>query len=201
MMNAFKHTPSIWEYLEKSGVLENGTEEQIKTAKKVYRQQYMLKYKQWQRANKPEFTIYFSNEQGEFSRLKKAATEHKMKIPGFLKAAALAYIGKSYLVPDREQIVRLELILGQIGNEIRSLCSRKTLWANPEERFKKLQARIGAIENEIYDTLRNPLPLEELIKMEVMKNPELRAKIISDLTENNDCQNITNQKTNLLQTA
>lgn len=171
----------------------------IKAAKKVYRQQYLLKYKQWQRANKPEFTVHFSKGKDEFGIIKKAASEHKMKIAGFIKAAVLAYIGKSYLVPEREQIGRLELILAQIANDIQSLCSRKTLWANPEERFEKLQKQIARVENEISDSLRNPQTLEDLIKREVMKNPELRAKIISELTEtNNDCQNTTNQKTDLL---
>ena len=65
MNRAKKQKGGMWEYLESSGVLEKGTDEEIKLAKKAYRKGYYLKYKQNQRQHKPEFTVNFSNEKGK----------------------------------------------------------------------------------------------------------------------------------------
>ncbi len=201
-MNKFRHTPNIHEYLDKSGVLVNGSEDEIKAVKKEYRKKYLLEYKRWQRKNKPEYTVHFSGEREEYGRLKKAATEHKMKISGFIKSAVFAYLSKTYLTPNREEIVRLELILGQIATGIRSLCSRKTLWANTEERFGKIEELISKMENTVSETLRNPQTLEECL--EKIADGSLKQKllaVISHNQNNHDNKNKNAQETGLQTTA
>ncbi len=200
MINPFKHSPSIWEYLDKSGVLINGTEEQIKAAKKAYRQQYLLKYKQWQRANKPEFTIHFSKGKDEFGVIRKAAAEHKMKIPGFIKAAVFAYLSKTYLTPNHEEVARLELILGQIANDIQEIAkrSRVILSTNPEHRYSEIEKRMGVLQRELSESLRNPQTVEELVMKSVKENPTLNETLLAMLSQNNhDYKNQITQETEL----
>jgi hypothetical protein len=90
MKKTKKHKGAIWDYLETTGVLENGTDEEIKQAKKAYRKAYYLDYKRNQRANKPEFIVNFSSENGEYSRVKMAAERHKMPMTTFIRSAVLA---------------------------------------------------------------------------------------------------------------
>ena len=101
----------LWAYLDASGVLEKGTEEEIKAAKKAYRKQYLLNYKRRQRASKPEFAVTLNKDNGEYFRIKIAAKQHSKTIPAFLRLATLAYINKTYIVPDRLLIAKLEQLL------------------------------------------------------------------------------------------
>lgn len=199
-MNKFRNTPNIHDYLEQAGVLVNGDEEQIKAAKKIYRKKYLLEYKRWQRKNKPEFTIQFSMEYGEYPKIQIAAAEHKMKIPGFIKAVVFAYLSKTYLTPNREEIVRLEQNLAQIANEIRSLCSRKALWANPEERYQRIEKQVERLNQELSNALRNPQTVEEMVTAAINQNPVLRESLLAILTSN-DNQNQITQKTELSPTS
>src|SRR5437773_1380391 len=93
----------MWKYLEAAGVLEKGSDEEIKATKKAYRKKYLLEHKQRQRVNKAEFTLGFSKANNEYQRVSLAAKRHKMTITAFLRSAVLAYIGNIYIVPDREQ--------------------------------------------------------------------------------------------------
>src|SRR5688572_29633808 len=98
----------MWEYLESVGILEKGTDEEIKIAKKAYRKIYLSQYKKQQRSRKPEFAVNFSHENREYSRVKQAAKRHKMPITGFIRSAVLGYIESRYVVPDALQVAKLE---------------------------------------------------------------------------------------------
>ena len=147
----------MWEYLEPSGVLENGTDEEIKAAKKAYRKEYYLKYKRTQRLQKPEFTVNFSNEKGEYSSIQQAAKRHKMTVTAFIHASALAYLNRRYLVPNQDQVASLEQILSQCLNEIQSIVQvrEKYHWER-EQKFEAIEKRIEKLETEITQIFRNP---------------------------------------------
>src|SRR5438128_2635246 len=115
----------MWQYLESVGVLEKGTEEQIKAAKKAYRKKYFLLYKQKQRSTKPEYTVHFSKENGEHDRVTLAAKRHNMKVTSFLRAATLGYLQRTYVVPNRMQVARLEQLLSDCLNEIKGMAKVK----------------------------------------------------------------------------
>ena len=111
----------MWAYLDASGVLENGNEEEIKAAKKAYRKLYLLNYKRKQRASVPEFIVCLSKNDGEYSRILSASKAHGKTIPAFLRIATLAYISKTYIIPDRLIVARLEQLLSQCLNEIQQI--------------------------------------------------------------------------------
>lgn len=152
-----KTNNGLWEYLERIGILENGTDEEIKAAKKTYRKEYLLKYKQKQRKHKPEFTVNFSNEKGEFYKVKEAAKNHKMTITAFIKKTVIAYINQKFIVPNIDQIARLEQILSQCLNEIQSIVKTKDrfFWER-DKKLEKIENRIEKLEVEINEVFRNP---------------------------------------------
>lgn len=152
-----KNKGAIWEYLEATGVLENGTEEEICSAKKAYRKDYFLQYKKSQRRQKPEFTINLSKKNGEYYRVKKAADSHKMTLTAFIRSAALSYLDNRYLVPNESQVALLEQILSQCLNEIQRIVgARERYHWEREQKFEEIEKRIEKLELEIGNVFRNP---------------------------------------------
>jgi len=138
---------SLWAYLDSVGILEKGTDNEIKQAKKQYWKKYFLSYKQERRKTIPEYPIGLSKKNGEYTRIKNEAKKHKLTITSFLKQSALAYIGKRFLVPDRTQVSNIEQMLSQILNEVRQ---RKNI------PYMEIEKRIEKIENQIDKLLCHP---------------------------------------------
>lgn len=152
-----KTNNGMWEYLDSLGILEKGTDEEIKAAKLAYRKEYLLKYKRNQRSRKPEFVVSFSNEKGEYHRVEYASKAHKMSITAFIRSSVLSYINQRYIVPNQDQIAHLEQILSQCLNEIQTLVriKDKYYWEK-ESKMELIEKRIERLENEIYQVFRNP---------------------------------------------
>ena len=147
----------MWEYLDSLGILEKGTDEEIKAAKLAYRKEYYLRYKRNQRSHKPEFTVNFSNENREYKQVEYAAKKHNMTITSFIHTAVLAYINQSFVVPNADQIALLEQILSQCLNEIQKIVKvrEKYHWER-EAKFEAIEKRIEKLESEINQIFRNP---------------------------------------------
>jgi len=191
MSNAGKHKGKIWEYLDSTGVLERGIEEEIKKARKDYWKIYFTKQKRIQRASKREFTLRFSKGKEEYSKVEFMAKQHKMKITEFLKSAVLAYIDKSYIVPDRLQIAELEQLLSQCLNEIQTIVKQKERFHYERElKYEVIEKRIEALEEEIAKVLKCPYTIEELVIKGIEEKPSLKEQLLAILTTNkNDNQN------------
>lgn len=151
----------MWEYIVSVGA-ENGTHEEIKSAKHAYRKAYFLTYKQRQRKVKPEHAVKFSKSNGEYERVKRAAKLHSMTITGFIQSAVLSYIGNTYIVPDKAQVARLEQLLSECLNEIKTIIRprEKYFWER-ERRLEAIEKRIEKLEVQINEVFRNPPMLHD----------------------------------------
>ena len=140
----------MWAFLEECGVLEKGSDAEIKEAKRAYRKKYFLKYKREQRSKRPEFTICLLKNNGDFDTIQKAAKKHKMTMTAFIRTATLAYIRKTYVVPDRLQIAHLEQLLSDCLNEIQTIVhtKEKFFWER-ERKLDLIEKRIIALESKI----------------------------------------------------
>jgi hypothetical protein len=152
-----KSNSGMWEYLDSVAVLEKGTDEEIKAAKKAYRKKYFLAYKQKQRLVKPEYTIAFKKENGEHGRISLAAKHHKMTVTSFIRSAALAYLDRTYIVPDRLQVARLEQLLSDCLNEVKSIIKpkEKYFWER-ERRIELIEKSIQNLEAQVNELFRHP---------------------------------------------
>lgn len=152
-----KQNSNIWQYLNSVGVLEGGNEEAIKRAKHAYRKSYLLKYKQRQRANKPECTVSFKKEDGEYERVLLAAKKHNLKITSFVRAATLSYMNQNYLVPNKVQIGRLEQLLSESLNEVQKIARQKERFNwDREQKYEAIEKLILKLERNIGEVFRNP---------------------------------------------
>jgi hypothetical protein len=192
-MKNIRTKSKIWEYLNALGVLERGNEEEIKDAKKAYRKNYFLNYRKRQRQNKPEFIVSLSKNKGDYSRISVAAKNHKMSITTFLRCAALAYVNKIYIIPDRLQLAELEQLLASCLNEIQQIVRRKEKYHwEREQKFEAIEKRIEKLEHEITKTLKQPPTIEEWIIKEFKDKSELCDQLLCLLNNSqNDCQNKT----------
>ena len=82
----------MWDYLDTVGVLEKGTDEEIKKAKRQYRKKYFLEYKRKQRFTKPEYTVVLSKSKGEYERIVLAAKRHKRTVSAFPKDNRIRFV-------------------------------------------------------------------------------------------------------------
>jgi len=150
----------LWSYLESLGVLERGTDEEIQAAKLAYRKQYYLHYKRSQRVRKPEFTVNFSSENGEFQRVAHEARRHQMSLSGFIHQAVLSYISQRFIVPNAHQVSALEQLLADCLNEVQKIVSsRGKFYWQTDQKLQAIENRIERLEAEIDRVLRNP-PLD-----------------------------------------
>ena len=147
----------IWDYLDETGVLEYGTEEEIKQAKKEYRKKYLLEYKRNYRQRKQEFIISFDRDNGELSRVIKASKAHRKSVPEFVKSAVFGYLERKYVVPNTYQVAQLELLLSQVLNEIQQIAGKKErfFWEK-NSILESIEARIQKLEGELNQIFRHP---------------------------------------------
>jgi hypothetical protein len=194
-----KHNRAMWQYLESiDGLLERGNDTEIKEAKKAYRKAYLLKYKQKQRSEKPEFNVSFSNEGGEFDRLKQASIKHDMPISGFIRGATMGYISRTYVVVDKVRIAHIEQLLANCLNEIQTIIKHKERYSfEREQKYEAIEKTVERLEEEINQFFRQPLPVKEYVKRAVIKDPGLKEEILSMLNLSDDNQNSISQNEEL----
>jgi hypothetical protein len=193
-----KANNGLWNYLDSVGILEKGTDAEIKAAKKAYWKEYITKYKRNQRTHTPEFNVGFSSEKGEFSRIQQASKAHKMTITGFIKTAALSYLDYTFIPPNPGQIARLEQVLSECLNQIQTITKTKEkyFW-DRGQKYEAIEKRIEKIENSINEIFRRPISLEAEIKKAIQANPSCRDHFLKIISSPNDSQNQIAQKTNL----
>jgi hypothetical protein len=161
-MKRLPNDNGMWAYLDSLGILENGSDEEIKAAKRAYRKSYFKRYKRNQRIAKPEYVVNFSKENGELETVAKAAKWHRMTMTNFLRSAVLAYLHRTYLVPNRDEVAQLELLLSNCLNEIQTLVSVRTKHSwDSVQRWEQIELKIQKLEKQIGDLFRNPPILDD----------------------------------------
>ena len=146
----------IWQYLNSVGALD-GSDEQIKSAKRAYKKKYLLAYRQRQRKEKQEYIILLSKENGEYNTIATAAKKHSMSVTAFLKSATLAYTKQYYIVPDKVQLAKMEQLLAQCLNEVQIITRTKEKYSwEREQKYEAIEKRIMQLESQIREVLNNP---------------------------------------------
>ncbi len=155
-MRLKKRSP-LWEYLEASGVLEYGSDEEIKAVKREYRKKYLLLYKRAKRGSTKEYTITLNKESRELLLLMKSAKIHSLTVPEFIRQSALAYCEQKYLIPHPYMVAELEQLLSDCLNEIRVLATKRDrfFW-DTEMKLERVEKRIIKLEEAINTLFRNP---------------------------------------------
>lgn len=177
-MKKTKQNIKLWDYLDSIGVLVNGTPDQIKSAKKEYSKQYQRNYKKEKRLNAPEFTISFAKQSPEYIKVARASKSHKMAISHFIKLATLAYLDKTFIVPNLEVIYNIEQLLAGCLNEIQTITRQKEKhhWER-EAKYQAIEAKIALLETELRKMIYTPPTIEDYIYKAIEKDNSLKDRL------------------------
>lgn len=146
----------MWEFLDRSGILEKGSEDEINAAKRAYRKKYLSDFKKNQRQRKPEFSVRFSKDNGESKRIIEAARKHYLSVPAFLKATCFAYLSRTYIVPNRLMVAHLQQLLSDCLNEIKTISNTKERFWEREQKLDRIERSIQKLEAQMNEVFRNP---------------------------------------------
>ncbi len=147
---------NLCSYLRSSGVLENGTSEDIQKVKNDYWKEYKRIWKKNKRKSEKEITISFT--QDEFKEISIESERHKLSRTKFIKQSCLAYINKRYLVPDEIDVKRISQLLSMTYNSIQEKFEEKLI---DKSAGQEILNRIFKIEREILPVLQNPKSINE----------------------------------------
>lgn len=128
--------PSQAQYLAQLGVLEHGSEEEIKQAKIEYRRAYQRFSKQRRRKERIEFQPAFAPE--ELNLLKGKAAQAGSSITRYIHDAALAYANRGILLPTSPTLEEVRLLLNQIYHLLKANPDAQTLIEHLEHRVDLL---------------------------------------------------------------
>jgi hypothetical protein len=183
-MTMKKSKRGMWEYLESiEGLLERGNEMEIKQHKALYRKNYLTNYKRKQRSERDEFNVDFLKDSMDYGLITDGAKKHNLSVPALLRSASLAYLNKTFIVPNKAQVAQIEYLLSDCLNHIQSIVKRKErFYFDREDKYVAIEKRIELVEREINNYLRQPLPVEEYVKRAVAKDPTLREQLLNLLS-------------------
>jgi hypothetical protein len=166
------HTTSLYEYLESSGVLDTGSDEAIADARKHYWKEYKARWRKQKRKEEKELTTSWTP--NELKDLTNAARHHAMSRVAFIKSATIAYMQKSFIVPDKVGVRKIAQLLAMNYNLIQEMIEEKTISlqaGNP------LLDRITELEKSVRSILETPKSLEHLLTDAVTKNPTIKHSL------------------------
>jgi len=174
-----KRNNGMWKYLEDSGVLVNGSDADIQKKRKEYRKIYFKAAKRRQRAARKDFTISFGNDTGDFSRIEIAAKNHNVSITEFLRLAILAYLSKTFNVPDKKLIFELQILLSNCYNEIKTISSTrdKYHWER-DSKIITIEKKIENLEMQINNIFQQPPELADFIDKTENIEPALKQQLL-----------------------
>ncbi|MBL7821224.1 MAG: hypothetical protein JNL65_11465 [Saprospiraceae bacterium] len=157
MNRKLKTKTNIYAFLKSSGVLENGSHEDIQKVRKEYWSEYKRKWRKQKRKIEKELTIHFNPE--ELAVISLEAKRHKLSRIKFIKHSCFAYINKSFIVPDSFEVKRISQLLSMLYSSIRELLEEDKLsFKSGRDSLEMIQK----LEREILPLLNSPKLLRNI---------------------------------------
>ncbi|MBK6545768.1 MAG: hypothetical protein IPG12_10925 [Saprospiraceae bacterium] len=164
---------NLYAFLNSSGILKSGTQEEIQKVKMEYWRQYKKNWRNNKRKQDKEIAVSFSKD--EFKEITLEAKKHKLSRTQFIKQSCFAYINKSFIVLDIKEVRKISQLLSLTYNSIQELIEENKV---EQKVGRALMDSIYKLEREILPVLYNPKSLEVFIKEHISKNPKGKPKLI-----------------------
>ena len=170
----------IWDYLERCGVLENGTSEDIENARKRYWKEYNRRYKKRSRKQKPEINIAFPDG-ALLERTRQAAKAHNRPTSLFVRDLIEAYLDKTYMQPSpkRWEEVQQTLFLTEI--QIRQIAEDDDGAINYLRNYNLIFEKLLELESIIKGEFNTAKILKDAVTESVVKQPWIKEELIKHL--------------------
>jgi hypothetical protein len=148
-MSRKQNTSGVWKFLEMSGVLDAGSNEDIANKRKEYWNLRKRMSKQEKRRKETEFKIYLNDD--ELQVLSKAAKKLSLSRTRYIKQAAMAYTNKEYLTLDQAAINHIRQLLSLNYFSLQELSENAS-----SDVANVILQRMADLEEQILTALNNP---------------------------------------------
>ena len=178
-MRKTKKKSSIWQYLASLGLTDSQDEEAIKQAKKAYWQAYDKQLKKRKRGiEKREVTVSFPKT--DIAHLRTAAKKQGYTLAGYIKAATLAQLKQTHLIPFfpsfkvvLQQIAACKQALQHLAKQSNSSMFRYI------KNYEEASTQINQLDQFIRQQIYYPKSIEQQIIALMNNSPHLKQHLIS----------------------
>ncbi len=149
-----------------------------KNNRKAYLKQKHIEYRQkWKR-----IVLRFSK--AEFLEISDLADKYKMKRAPFLKICIFAYLNQSFVLPDSEQSLMIEMALNRISNRINELVRyvHKQDSVSLQD-LENIKTQLYHIEVTVCQALRTPPNLKTWLEEQILRDSSFVIRLQEILKE------------------
>lgn len=148
---------------------------EIEQAKKIWQKKRIKHYQKQYKKKHHRKELLFSDDEWKvlMGALKKHNQEPK-NMSKFLKACIFSYLNTCFILPDDEAVQSVELEVRRVGVLINQLVRyMHTIQDISTNEFEHLQKLFIQLEGFVYETLRVPNSIEELLNEYVQDDPQI----------------------------
>ena len=168
----------VWAFLEDSGVLENGSPDEIESARRLYWKEYFRQNKRKQRKHKPEVSVRFTNNES-LDEMKVAAKKHEQSLSTFIRDSSLSYIKQEFVNPKEEQWEQIQQALYLAELRIKQISEEDEEAGSFHRNYNFLLEQLMTLEQTIENALNAGHILEDAIRSAVQQKPWRKATLIN----------------------
>lgn len=179
-----KKNSGVWDFLDKKGLLENSSDEEIKIARAAYWREYSrLRMQKTRKAQKRQFSISFAA--NEIAHVQSASKAYGYKtIQDYIRACTFAAMQKANVIPHSSTLAEILQILRLCDSKLEAIKNNESkglFKLGTLENDQKIV--LNEVEQRIMEILQRPRSLKEIIIENLKINPkaiELITSIIKD---------------------
>jgi|GEM_PF-6758928 len=133
-------------------------------------------YQKQYRKHRIHRVIIFSKE--EYQLLLDLAKEYHKPFSTFVREVALAHISNQYVMPNDEQSKAVQVLLIRYGTSLNQVAHLANATSHISHvGILNIQKQFQKMRQEIIDLYNKPVPVEEVIRNAIHKNPEFKQRI------------------------
>lgn len=177
-MKRIRKNTGLWHYLNKVGVLEKGSDEAIKQARKEYWRKYNSELKQRKRKQRRIYAVTFNLD--EIKSIIETAKAKGMTVSGYICEATRADMRGAYVTPHPYLLKEVQQTLVGYKRQIKAIAEKdKKNWLGVNRNFESLEQIIEKVEKQILQLFTQAPSLKTSIEEALKTNP----KFITTLTQ------------------
>jgi hypothetical protein len=172
----------LYQYLLQQGVLEKGTEEEIKLAKRHYWRAKDKEYKKEKRTRqKREIVLVFPAD--EINHIRFSAKAKSLTIHEYVRACVKADMSQLTVIPHKAQVAEIMQVMRQCNNQLEAIKNKEVKgWLVISRTYENVETVLTQTESRIITLLKQPQNLKDTIMETINRNPNTLDLLKSILT-------------------
>lgn len=174
-MRKIPRNSKLWEYLNRTGVLEHGTSDDIAIAKKEFRKIYLSTYKKQSRTKKSEHTISLTP--AERSIIEKNRSEQTLTLATLIKKSALAYLTQKPFFPYTQELAKVSQKLTEIELNIERIASKERGIFSMKRDYEIVIHEVENVHKLFVEKIQTSMNVTEIVIKYLQENPSAKQEL------------------------